>query len=432
MEWDKESVVKSKHFCVAPWVHVHLWPDSSVFPCCVADSSKPFGKLENSFEEVLNNKKYSEFRNKCKNDEASDICSKCYKVEELKTGLSLRQTLNRDYAVAALPEINSTNDDGTCEEYKLTYWDFRSSNLCNLSCRTCGPQLSSAWAQDSNKIHGSDYTKIIKINADVKEVVSVAVENHVEHVKEIYFAGGEPLIMPEHLDVLNMLIAKNNTDVHIRYSTNAMKLEYKGVSFVDVWPLFSRVTIVVSLDEVESRSEYWRNGTQWPTLLKNLKIISELARKHDNIEFWISPTVSCFNAFRLLDMHKFLLENDLLDDKVEMIYNILHDPDYYCIRNQKAEFKEYTLNKLNEYLNWLKIDAPKWHINQRLIATINGLIDFAKDGKDLSTELSRQTAILDVVRTQNIKTVNPELFDIGIDETMYATTLQNWKPKGVK
>lgn len=431
MNWDKKTISESKHFCVAPWIHVHLWPDGTVYPCCVADSNKPFGTLEKSFNDVLNNDTYKSFRNANKNDEPSATCNKCYAMENNnKSVLSLRKTLNRDYAPLVLDEINKTNDDGSCDEFKMLYWDFRSSNLCNLSCRTCGPQLSSAWAPDSKKLYNARFDKVIKIHTEAKSSLASAVTDQVKRVKEIYFAGGEPLIMPEHLEVLNMLIDIGNTDLHIRYSTNATKLEYKGVKFVELWKKFSRVTVVVSLDEIEDRAEYWRNGTQWNTLLANLVTLSDLAKADKNIYFWFSPTVSCFNAFRLLEMHKFLLDNNLLTPDVEIIYNMLDDPSHFNIKNQTEAMKLFTVSKLLEYIEWLKNDAPKWNINERLIGSVVGMITFIEGGTDQSVQLSVELAKVDKIRNQHINLANPELFELGVDEKTYTDVMNDWVPFG--
>ena len=45
------------------------------------------------------------------------------------------------------------------------------------------------------------------------------VDQHIMDVEEIYFAGGEPLVMQEHYTILEKLIEAGRTDVRLRYNT---------------------------------------------------------------------------------------------------------------------------------------------------------------------------------------------------------------------
>ena len=41
--------------CLAPWTHLHTWPNNSVYPCCLAPMENPVGNLKNqTLEEVWN------------------------------------------------------------------------------------------------------------------------------------------------------------------------------------------------------------------------------------------------------------------------------------------------------------------------------------------------------------------------------------------
>ena len=47
--------------------------------------------------------------------------------------------------------IRSTKKDGTVEDFKLRYLDFRASNICNLKCRMCGGKFSSRIAKEEQE-----------------------------------------------------------------------------------------------------------------------------------------------------------------------------------------------------------------------------------------------------------------------------------------
>lgn len=45
MNLDKEKLLtESKNFCMAPWIHMHLFPAGTTYPCCLADSDLPVRK----------------------------------------------------------------------------------------------------------------------------------------------------------------------------------------------------------------------------------------------------------------------------------------------------------------------------------------------------------------------------------------------------
>ena len=53
-------------------------------------------------------------------------------------------------------------------------------------------------------------------------------------VEEIYFAGGEPLLMEEHYRILNRLVDDGRTEeVTLKYNTNFSTMAYKKTNVLD-------------------------------------------------------------------------------------------------------------------------------------------------------------------------------------------------------
>ena len=44
-EKEKELLIKSKTFCMLPWIHLHAWPTGEAYPCCLAVDTLPVGNL---------------------------------------------------------------------------------------------------------------------------------------------------------------------------------------------------------------------------------------------------------------------------------------------------------------------------------------------------------------------------------------------------
>ena len=54
---------KSPTFCMVPWVHLHIMPDASVIPCCVAPYDDHFGDAKKRpLKEIWNSEKYKKLR----------------------------------------------------------------------------------------------------------------------------------------------------------------------------------------------------------------------------------------------------------------------------------------------------------------------------------------------------------------------------------
>ena len=65
--------------CLAPWTHLHTWPNNSVYPCCLAPMENPVGNLKNqTLEEVWNSQELKDMRlSMLKGKLPYKTCSKC-------------------------------------------------------------------------------------------------------------------------------------------------------------------------------------------------------------------------------------------------------------------------------------------------------------------------------------------------------------------
>lgn len=418
-----ESLIKNnKAFCAAPWMHTHIWPDGRVFPCCMSDYNAVLGNMgqAESFDEVWNNENYKNLRKDMINGVLrSDVCNRCYAQEDYSI-TSLRQKLTKEFWNDTVEQLKNTKEDFSTD-LKIPYWDYRFNNICNLSCRTCGPDLSSSWYQDHVAMYGKSpkyaTTKFVVFDPHKERSVhKQLIEDQIDYVKEIYFAGGEPILMPEHLDIIQRLIQKNKTDVLLRYSTNLSVLSYKGENFLDLWPKFKKVLLYVSLDEISERAEYWRNGTNWSRLEKNIKLIIDLEKRHPNIVVGYAPTISIFNIHRLDECIKYLYEKDLLKPFTTFVYNILQGPIEFNIKNAPPELKILA----KESLERVKKITQGWprHIND--INNVENWLRESPTNNKIFYQAAKHLAEIDKIRNQNLETVAPEIYNIyknyGYDE----------------
>jgi MoaA/NifB/PqqE/SkfB family radical SAM enzyme len=332
----------SKTFCILPWIHFYANPDGNVLPCCIGDHRLPLGNVQkNSITEIWNSDPYKEMRlnmlagNRCKE------CTSCYQSEDAEVN-SFRQSVNKDYA-EFFNFADETNSDGSLDTMKLKYLDIRWSNICNFKCRSCSSTYSSSWATEDNK-QGQNKSVFIFAGGNTNDLLYEQIKPYISEVKEIYFAGGEPLLMDKHYDILKHLIDIDNTDIKIRYNTNLSSLAFKNISVIELWKKFSNVHLNVSLDSWGARAEYIREGTEWKTIIDNINTVKTNC---PHIHLGVSSVISAFNVYTLPEFTDYLLDNRLVRSIVSSFLHLIH-PNFYSFDIFDIETKTEIIKRLSE------------------------------------------------------------------------------------
>ena len=395
--------------CALPLIHLHTWPNKNVFACCISGYDTQIGTLEDgTLEELFNNDNMKRIRKQMLNGERPKECRNCFKEEDTG-GFSFRKTANRDFR-HHLHKWDEVKEDGTLEKMDLTYWDFRFSNVCSFSCRSCGPQLSSGWYKDTKKMYGGlnfedNFDLIKERTIELWEQL----EPHFETVERIYFAGGEPLMMEEHYRILKRLIKMGRKDVTLIYNTNLSQLNLKEDSVLDLWPHFNRVVVEASLDGVGKRGEFVRKGLDWEVWKENRRLIAEHCP--NIVEFNINYTISIQNTFHTREAMETLIEIGAINGPHNFRFNLVHFPIWLNVTILPDDMKQ----KVKEYMEeWLKDITAKYNYpeNQSITEAINSFLEymFSEKGDDRKIELfCRQMEFIDSVRDECWQESCPEL-----------------------
>jgi sulfatase maturation enzyme AslB (radical SAM superfamily) len=397
-------LIESKVFCMLPWLHLHGWPTGEAFPCCMSKAELPVGNLhKESLDQVWNNDKMKKIRKSMLIEKPVDECEKCYE-QERNGFFSMRNSANKSFG-HHIGDVDKTSADGHHPEFKIRYWDIRFSNICNFRCRYCGPNFSSNWWEDKAALYGKDsigHAKFLYAGKDKDDIWNQMVE-HIPHLEQIYFAGGEPLIMDEHYRLLNELLSKGMTNVRLIYNTNFSELTFKKTDVLELWKQFDSVSIGASLDAMGDRAEYMRKGTNWQLIEKNRRRMLEVCPE---VDFYISATVNVFNVLHIPDFHKDWVSKNLIKAQ-DFNVNILQGPQYYRCDILPANIKEQATNKLLDTIQWLE---DKDHLT-RATNGYHGIINFmnALDNSRNISEFLRVTDQLDKLRGEDFTLIFPEL-----------------------
>jgi sulfatase maturation enzyme AslB (radical SAM superfamily) len=302
--------------------------------------------------------------------------------------------------------VSETKDDGTLDRFEMTYWDIRFSNLCNLKCRSCGHIFSSQWYQDQARLAGGDWkdhNQVLNYAGRTETDMWEQLLPHIDHVEQIYFAGGEPLLMEEHYRILDELVRRQRFDVRLIYNTNFTHTTLKDRSVFEYWKLFDSVSVGASLDGSGQYGEYIRKGTDWGRVEQNridmLKICPE-------VDFYISPTLSIMNAWHLPDFHRDWVDRGLIQPQ-DLNVNILQDPPHYRIDIATMKYKQRIRIKYEEHLAWLANQDQLERASEGFRSAINFMM--ATDNTHLIDTFWRKTHELDSIRSEQWSNVIPEL-----------------------
>ena len=137
------------------------------------------------------------------NGKKSSICNNCYEHEKIGKK-SERHQYNNDF-VRYYQRVKNTLPDGTVTDKQVPVIDLRFSNKCNYKCRICNSDYSTLWYEEEVKLGITPLQKDMKPVADEK-VFWESFKEMLPGVERLHFAGGEPLFMDEHYEVLEHLI----------------------------------------------------------------------------------------------------------------------------------------------------------------------------------------------------------------------------------
>lgn len=445
-----EEKTGSKTFCILPWIHFATRPNGDMRLCCSANASgagydHAIGLVKNEKGvpanfgnskplEAWNNQYMRDVRLTMLEGKIPASCSKCI-AEEDKGVISKRlwetyTWMNDGIDLEEL--VKSTAADGTIPD-KLVYLDLRLGHTCNLKCVMCSPHDSSRWVQDHEKLlkrttfpivseqmawDSSKFNNTWYENPDFWDQINAQIPN----LKQVYFAGGEPLMIKEHKKFLQEIIRQGYADkILIRYNSNALLLDDE---VIELWKSFSKVKFAVSLDATDVRNYYIRYPSEWETIVQNLH---KLDNTPDNVQVSIATAIQILNIKHLPDFARWKVQQNfkkinlgLVPGDVQMgggLFNmhLLYLPTFLSCRVLPPEDKAEVRKLFGELANWLhenyRQDEDFWKNNPYGWKRWQAVLDFM-DAEDHSEQLpafKEYIENLDNIRGTDFKSIFPEL-----------------------
>ena len=375
-------------FCILPFIHQEKKFNGTYHVCCYGDQLQSDYPEQTSIES-FNSIKINDIREKMLKGSRPSECDYCYKLEDQNIS-SPRNRENQTWG-----NWNSTHNviEKIFTDYldqrkvKPISYDLRYSNTCTLKCRMCNSSSSSALNAEYKKINHRWpekfwFTDNPRINHEL--------ELHAD-IQKIYLAGGEPLVEPLNLELLDKL-ADYNPNLVILINTSLNHLSDK---FVSVLNKFKYLTLVVSIDGTDEINDYIRHGSNFDVVVNNIRRMM-----HHDIMF--STCVSMYNIFNIKKLIEFITE-EFPKYAFNHGINIVNDAEEIFVENLPYELRDAIIDELKETLNITKEFAS---------VGVNNLINLLQQdnfNEDRFQRFINYTKILDEVRQESIVEVVPQL-----------------------
>ena len=458
----------SKTFCILPWVHLSTRPDGSMRVCCTANASSvgpTNDKLHGGMVGVLktdegkpNNLNVSDFlsswnstymknvRLKMLAGEEPPSCTKCYREEE--AGHNSKRMWETEYwrqRVDLEQLLSNTDEDGSVPP-QLSYIDLRFGTKCQLACVMCSPHDSSGWIKDWQAIYPQIQNKSLKETAQWSNKGSINGSSYnwhknnptfwkqfneqIPNMQQLYFAGGESLIIEEHYEILEEAIRQGHAkNLELRYNSNGV--EWRDDLF-KLWKEFKLVRFHYSVDSIGEMNSYIRYPSEWERTHEVFHILDKATSP--NVEVTIACAVQALNVYYLPDFLKWKLSQNF--KKVNMWplgagginYHFVYHPPHLNVKVLPKWFKEKCRQKYEEFYPWWEANWQKgvpeakknyvtydmWRNASYGLDRLEGMLQFM-ESEDWSVRLPELKEYIDLIDNQrglDFYNTFPEMKDI--------------------
>jgi len=455
-----EKKSPSDTFCILPWVHLSTRPDGSMRVCCTANASsvgatndkvhggqvgilkddqgRPNNLNVTDFETAWNSKYMRNVRKQMLNGEVPPSCIKCFK-EEAAGHRSKRQweTAYWSERVDVDNLMSNTTDDGEVPP-QLAYIDLRFGTKCQLACVMCSPHDSSGWIKDWKSIFPEVENESLKETMQWQDKGSTNGSSYNWHkqnptfwdqfyqqmpnMQQVYFAGGESLIIEEHYEILEEAIRQGiASNLELRYNSNGV--EWRDDLF-ELWSHFKIVRFHYSVDSIHDMNDYIRYPSKWKRIEEVFHILDK--ETTDNVEVTVACAVQALNIYYIPDFIKWKVQQNF--HKINMWpfgagminYHFVYHPPHLNVKVLPEWFKEACRKKYEEFYPWIeenwekcipvwhkdKVNYDKWRHSPYGLQRLEGMLTFmeSEDWTQRMPEFREYINKLDDIRGTDFRT----------------------------
>lgn len=354
----------SKIFCNTPWYEVHVYWDGGLGVCClenhrVADPAQ-YNISNTTIQQWFNSEPVQNFRAGVLNNSSYSACSRCYQ-EESHGGHSRRIRSNLKSAIFPQAFDASFEQSPGRQHFKLGTTQTQPidihvdlGNYCNLACKMCNAQASSRiaqqevkWGRVSSGQYLLDWTRDDLVWHNFKQQLLA-----IPKLNNIHLMGGETLLSSRFEDLVDWFAQHQRFDVAFSFVTNGTVYRPELVKKL---AQFRRVGLEVSIETVDQRNAYQRQGTDTDQVLANIqRYLSE--SNGSNITVTVRPAVSLLTVGSFAGLLQYALDNQLLVKSL-----LVNDPGFLDAVILPCHVKQQYQQSYIDLINSIDVDCTVYN-----------------------------------------------------------------------
>ena len=346
--------IESSTWCPYPWFNLNSNTDGNIKLCCsitenyhITDGNRNFNFGKDPIEKIWNSQYMKDIRNDLSNSRKPKTCDTCWKLEENNLESSRMAAIRDKLHRKGKPVVDLP-----------TSLELRLGNKCNLKCMSCWSLSSSSiLAERKMAAERTDLAPWLRDSweQEVKDVGAVnydwfgspafkeSFKKMAPTLKRLYLTGGEPTLIDENCEFLQMLLDAKNDGCAVSFTTNCTIWNEK---FYGLISKFKSAEVQISLDGFGQMNEYVRYPSNWSQVDRNLRKIFKLPPQ---VNIKIFSVVSILNVMRITELVEYLLEN-LTNRSYIYAPIILQSPDFLSTRFLSAEYRTAAAERINDFL----------------------------------------------------------------------------------
>ena len=289
--------------------------------------------------------------------ERIEKCHACYTMERngkvsgrqkalLKTGID-QQRFDEDFRFSSFFDEyhKSYNNNGDTDLMPVD-WQIDLGNYCNSACIMCSPISSSRLAQEWYEL---GFTKNKPVNenwVDDPELFDSFVNSlvKIKNLRYLHFIGGETVITPAFVKILDRLVQHGLSDnIILGFTTNLTVYDEKTIAMLKQ---FKDVHVGLSIETMNTINDYIR----WPSKIDKVKVILDKWVETGKKQEWnisIRPAPNVLSIMYIDQLYDYVMKNKV---GIETC-NFLYKPKYLKINALPMDLRKKAIERIKKVID---------------------------------------------------------------------------------
>lgn len=372
---DIETAFESSTVCLAKWMQTTINLFNGTTNSChhcpttkisVDEIRTTYSALHNTSQKKLDRLDMMESRQ-------PKSCNYCWNIENLNKDHISDRTYKSTDTEWAYPYTEKVLENGPLKNIDPSYLEIAFSNVCQMSCMYCSPEISSSWMDEIER-HGP-YKNGIGDLSWIKQQDRMPIRHkdynpYVEafwkwwptlqnSIKVLRITGGEPLLSKDFWKLLDSIIENPLPELKVVVNTNMMvpdQLVDKIIDYANrLQGKVKEFEVYTSCEASGDQANYIRYGMDYTKFMSNVKrYLSETPESY-RVNFMIT-----FNALSLTSFKDFMYdiwnfrrmhnENDGFN-RIPFVISYLRWPKFQDVRILPDEFKRKYIDDIEQWMH---------------------------------------------------------------------------------